>query len=169
LSLRKNEWGYYVLHEFVELFNPKHRMEEVCLSTGCRSLKDTDAGIGARTWRNRYIKRLQEDDAKCVGQYKKIYLYAGLRQYLDEEISMKVKHTSDYESYYRRLTGQIRKHPALPDMLTEELTSGHLYRLRSQRKKAGLAHASINHELYLVSGGLKWLAETQEVIIPHIA
>ena len=169
MSLIKNKYGYYVLHEFVELFHPKHRHERIRVSTGCRSLKVTDAGIGALTWRNRHIKRLQEEDAKGENKKPTIYLYAGLRHYLDEEISMKVKHTSDNESYYRRLTGQIRKHPALPDMLTEELTSGHLYRLRSQRKKAGLAHSSINHELYLVSGGLKWLAETQEVVIPHIA
>jgi len=49
-----------------------------------------------------------------------------------------------------------------------ELTSKHMYRLRSQRKKAGLAHSTINKEIYLVSGALVWLADTQELGIPNI-
>jgi len=169
LSLRKNEWGYYYLRETVELFNPKHRKVKVRVSTGCRSLKDTDAGIGALTWRNRFIKRMQEDDANCVGQYAKIYLHQGLKKYLEEESSLKVKHARDNEQIYRRLTGQVRGHSALPNMLTEDLTSGHLHTLRNRRKKAGMAHSTINHELYLISGGLKWLAKTQNCIIPRIS
>ena len=169
MSLRKNEWGFYVLHEYVELFNPKHRMEEVRLSTGCRSLKDTDAGIGARTWRNRYVKRMQEDDAKCVGQYVKIYLYEGLQKYLEEELALKVKHARDNEQIYRRLTGQVHGHPALPNCLTEDLTAAHLHTLRTRRKRAGIAASTWNKELYLVSGGLKWLGKTQNCIIPQIS
>ena len=55
-----------------------------------------------------------------------------------------------------------------PNVLTEELTSKHMYRLRSQRKKAGLAHSTINKEIYLVSGALVWLADTQELGVPNI-
>ena len=60
-------------------------------------------------------------------------LHEGIRQYMDEELAHKIKHSGDNETIYRRLTGQNRKHPALPDVLTEELTAKHMYRLRSQR------------------------------------
>jgi len=102
-------------------------------STGCRSLKDTDAGIGAQTWRARYIKNLQEEDARGEAGKEKIHLHEGIRKYMDEELALNVKDMRDNEQIYRRLTGQNRKHPALPDVLTEELTAKHMYRLRSQR------------------------------------
>jgi len=53
-------------------------------------------------------------------------------------------------------------------VLTEELTAKHIYSHRSQRVRAGLAHSTINHEIYLVSGALEWLADTQEVGVPNI-
>jgi len=47
LSLRKNEYGCYVLHEYVELFHPTQRKVRIRISTGCKSLKATGAEIGA--------------------------------------------------------------------------------------------------------------------------
>ena len=118
MSLNKNKFGYYDLHEFIELFHPAHRKVRVRTSTGCRSLKDTDAGIGAQTWRARYIKNLQEEDALGEAGKEKIHIHEGIRKYMDEELALKVKHSGDNESIYRRLTGQNRQHPALPNVLT---------------------------------------------------
>ena len=168
MSLTKSEYGVYLLHEHIELFHPTRRKVKIRVSTGCRSLKDTDAGIGAQTWRNRYIKKLQDDDARGDEAKPTMRLHKGIRKYMDEELALKVKHSGDNESIYRRLTGQNRQHPALPNVLTVELTSKHMYRLRSQRKKAGLAHSTINKEIYLVSGALVWLADTQELGVPNI-
>ena len=168
LSLIKNAHGFYYMRETIELFHPTHRKVRIRTSTGCRSLKDTDAGIGAQTWRNRYIKKLQEEDARGDTGKPTMRLHEGIRKYMDEELTLKVKSMTDNEQIFRRLTGQNRKHKALPNMLTEELTAKHMYTLRSQRKKAGLAHSTINHEIYLVSGALEWLADTQEVGVPNI-
>nr|ANO58291.1 integrase [uncultured Alphaproteobacteria bacterium] len=168
MSLIKNEHGFYYLREMVELFHPTHRKVRVRASTGCRSLKDTDAGIGAQTWRNRYIKKLQDEDARGEIDKAKMHIHQGIRIYMDEELAPNVKNMRDNEQIYRRLTGQNPKHPALPNVLTADLTAKHMYRLRSQRVKAGLAASTINHEIYLISGALDWLADAQDVVVPKI-
>ena len=118
MSLIKNKHGVCHLHENVELFHPTRRKMEIHISTGCKNLKDTDAGIGAHTWRNRYIKKLQDDDARGDEDMPTMRLHKGIRKYMDEELALKVKHSGDNESIYRRLTGQNRQHPALPSVLT---------------------------------------------------
>ena len=133
MSLTKSEYGVYLLHEHIELFHPTRRKVKIRVSTGCRSLKDTDAGIGAQTWRARYIKNLHEEDVLGEAGKEKIHIHEGIRKYMDEELVLNVKDMRDNEQIYRRLTGQNWKHPALPEVLTEELTAKHMYRLRSQR------------------------------------
>ena len=71
----------------MELFHPGHQKVKIRVSTGCRSLKDTDAGIGAHTWRNRYIKKLQDDDARGDEYMPTLRLHKGIRKYMDEYVA----------------------------------------------------------------------------------
>ena len=102
MSLFKNAYGIYQLHEFIELFNPTHRKEEIRKSTGCKHLKDTfdKCGlpvIGAHTWRARYIRKLQEEDLARTTKHNKVRLYQNIRDYIDQDRSVRLPSTEDHE------------------------------------------------------------------------
>jgi len=166
MSLTKDDSDIYYLRESVEFFHPYQHKKFIRVSTGCRNLKDTiDSNglvvLGAKTWRSRYLKELQERDMDRKGKAVKVYLYDGFQSFIESDSSQRLEKAEDHHTILRRIMGKMKKHKRLKNCLTEELTYDDIVALRTARLEAGFANSTWNKELYFISGALAWLAETK--------
>ena len=141
----------------VKLYNP-FRSKRIRRDTAFFNKKEVQAAAAKEI-----AEIIRQDEAGVVVQVK---LHDALQIYLRNHSEIRVNSWKDHELCVNRLSGKVKGHDGLRNVLVSQITQGDLSALVAARKKAGLSASTINKELVLLSAAFKWLALNEQIEVP---